>query len=92
MLHLVRSMLPKGEALGSLPSWREVDRMTNYARVYRSGNRPADVIEAVSSRADDRHTGMLCGRPLAGVDRFPNLMRGPEGRVTRENLHCCRRA
>jgi len=35
---------------------------------------------------------ILCGHPLTGVGRFPNLAGGPAGPATRETLHCCRRA
>lgn len=62
MLHLVRSMLPKGEALGSFPSWREVDRTTSYARVYRLGNASEHVVNA---------SGGSVTRSIYGQERTP---------------------
>jgi hypothetical protein len=35
---------------------------------------------------------ILCGHPLTGVGRFPNLAGGPAGPATHEALHCCQRA
>jgi hypothetical protein len=43
-------------------------------------------------RAASSQLGILCGHPLTGVGRFPNLAGGPAGPTTRETFHCCRRA
>jgi hypothetical protein len=85
-LKVVKARAPRGPMYGP----RIIAALITCWAVAAAGKRLVPMLEVLVPIG--HRSAILCGHPLTGVGRFPNLAGGPAGTATCATLHCCRRA